>query len=352
MNILSEYKYMDNIIFLTILIFIIFYFFDYILKNKIEKFDNNALEQVDVSRTSLDWNHSTNISGFQMNPNQSNKIIWMYWETLPGKKRPGYIDLCINSVKFNCGNCFNIIVLDEKSIYSYIPEIKNIDLSHLNLPQKVDYYRYCLLEKYGGVWLDADILIIKCICPFYNKLLDKKSLGNNNGRVNAMKESDYVGFGCGYDKNTCSKTSYGYAKPLNWFMISNPNTPFIKCVKKKAHDKILEINKTNRKLPYHSIGKVILDECYSELNKKTGWSYTHIPSKCQEYDSKGNKLNDIMNNFEWKDCEEERIFFPLYNTAPGYPDWFKKMTEKELKTNEDTYLKPLIDQAFSAKNKC
>ena len=296
---------MYNIIFIVILIIIIFYFLNRFLGHSIEKFENSP------------------------------KIIWMYWETLPGKKKPGYIDLCINSVKFNCGNCFKVIVLDNKSILDYLPEVSDMNFSNLNLPQKVDYYRYALLEKYGGVWIDADILVIRCICPFYNKL----------------ENNDYVGFGCGYDMNTCKSTLYGYSKPLNWFMISKKNTDFIKCVRETAYNKIEETNINNQRLPYHSLGKVILSECYDKLNKETNWSYAHIPSKCQEFDTKGNKLNNIMIKFDWEDCEEERIFFPLYNTAPGYPDWFKELSEEELKSNE-SYLKPLIDKAFSEKKCC
>jgi hypothetical protein len=87
------------------------------------------------------------------------------------------------------------------------------------------------------------------------------------------------------------------------------------------------------------------------MNKDSIWKYEHIPSKCQEFDTKGNKLNNIMIKFDWEDCEEERIFFPLYNTAPGYPDWFKELTEDELKNN-NSYLKPLIDKAFQIKNVC
>jgi hypothetical protein len=271
---------------------------------------------------------------YLIKPNNE-RIIWMYWETLPGKVKPGYIDLCINSVKFNCSKCFNVIVLDNNTIFDYLPEIKNIDLSNLNLPQKVDYYRYALLEKYGGVWLDADILVIKCICPFFEKL----------------NKHDYVGFGCGYDLKTCKNNPNGYSKPLNWFMISKKNTPFIKCVKNKAYNKIMDANINNKALPYHSIGKVILHECYNELNKDNNWSYAHIPSKCQEYDTEGNKLNDIMIDFNWKDCQKERIFFPLYNTAPGYPDWFKNLSENELKNN-DSYLKPLIEMAFTENSSC
>jgi hypothetical protein len=278
----------------------------------------------------------------------------MYWETLPGKKKPGYIDLCINSIKFNCGKCFDIRILDNKNIYEYLPELKNINLNTLNLPQKVDYYRYCLLEKYGGVWLDADILVLKCICPFYNKL----------------KNSDYVGFGCGHDMSICKKTMNGYSKPLNWFMISKKNTNFIKCVKRRAEEKIQKSIDENKPLPYHDIGKVILNDCYKELNNNdcykelnnnenknnnnnsndNSFKYEHISSKCQEFDTLGNKLNNIMIDFNWKDCEDERIFFPLYNTAPGYPNWFKNLSQDELK-NKDTYLKPLINTAFTDK-KC
>ena len=271
----------------------------------------------------------------QNNQNNTKDIIWMYWETLPGKKKPGYIDLCINSVKHNCGNCFNIIVLDNNSIKKYLSDIDDKKLIKLNLPQKVDYYRYNLLEKYGGIWIDADILVIKCICPFYKKL----------------ETNDYVGFGCGHDMNTCSQTLYGYSRPLNWFMISKKNTPFIKCIKNKAEKKINDLNNYNKKISYHGIGKDILHECYTELNKKSDWTYAHIPSKCQEFDTKGNKLNNIMINFDWEDCKDERIFFPLYNTAPGYPDWFKELTEEELKNN-DSYIKPLIEQAFETKNIC
>lgn len=276
-------------------------------------------------------NYLRSIKFEKFNNYNNERIIWMYWETLPGKKKPGYIDLCINSVKFNCKKDFNIIILNENLIYKYLPELKDIDFSHLKLPQKVDYYRYALLEKYGGVWIDADILVLKSILPFYNKL----------------QKYDYVGFGCGYDLKECNKSMNGYSKPLNWFMISKKNTPFMKCVKNKAYNKILNANNNNEILPYHSIGKVILNECYNELNNNgKKWNYYHVSSKCQEYDTKGNKLNNIMINFNWKDCEKERIFFPLYNTAPGYPDWFKELTEDELKTN-NTYLKPIIDIAFN-----
>ena len=261
----------------------------------------------------------------------------MYWETLHNKKKPKYIDICTESVKFNCNKCFNIKILDNKSINDYISdEITNIDLSNLLLPQKVDYYRYCLLNKYGGVWLDSDILVLKCICKYYKKL-------NNT--------YDYIGFGCGFDKKTCKKTMNGYTKPLNWFMISKPQTPFIKCVKDTSTE---IIKNTSGKLPYHKLGKVILEKCYKKtkdenIDKK--WDYLHIPSKCQEYDSIGNKLNNININFNTEDCKEDRFFFPLYNTSPGYPEFFKNLTKEEIIEQYPT-LGLIIKYAFSKKISC
>ena len=306
---------MIYLIILIILIILIFIFLNYIVGNYI--------------------NTEKNFENFISN-NDNKPIIWQYWETLPGKKKPGYIDLCLESVYHNCHKCFNIIVLDNKSVFKYLPELNNqIQKNKLNkllLPQKVDYYRYCLLEKYGGVWIDADILVLKCILPYYQKL----------------EVHDYVGFGCGYDKKKCSKTMNGYGKPLNWFMISKPGTEFIKCVKNEADIIINNLN-FNGNVDYHNLGKVLLDKCYQKLNKKTGWTYYHISSKCQEYDNNGQKLNNILKEFSWQDCKEERYFFPLYNTAPGYPDWFKNKTKKQL-MNEDSYLKPIIDNAFSENN--
>ena len=276
------------------------------------------------------------VEGFENQGSSSNttqtsipdkKIIWSYWETAPGKKKPGYIDLCQQSMMQNCGKCFQINILNEQSVYQYLPELRKKDLSKLEIPHKVDYYRYCLLEKYGGVWIDADMLIMKCICPFYNHL----------------EKTDYVGFGCGKDMKSCQAPEEGYARPLNWFMMSHKNTDYIKCIKKGAEEKI----DSPHGFEYHGIGRDLLADCHDKLKKEIGWEYSHMPCKCQDFDKQGNKLNETIDKpVKWDDCIEERIFFPLYNTAPGYPDWFKDLTAEELKVKE-TFLKPLVKLAFS-----
>ena len=277
----------------------------------------------------------------------------MYWETPKNKTKPGYIDLCYKSVLHNCSDCFNIILLDEKSIYEYIPNLDEYNLNHLKIPQKVDLYRYILLEKYGGLWIDADILVVKCLCDYY-KNLDKY---------------DYVGFGCGKSIkdeilsyfSTSDKECKGYGRPLNWMMASKPNTPYLKCIKNHALEKInnqrklknfvgKDISGLIQDIDYHGIGKDILVKCHDKLKKENDWKYYHINSKCNEYDDKGKKLNNIFKNFNNDDCPD-RYFFPFYNTAPGYPKWYKELSAEQIKDlNINT--KPIIKEAFRIKPKC
>jgi hypothetical protein len=274
---------------------------------------------------------NTKIENYTKHDVNKKPYIWMFWETLPGYKKPGYIDLCYESVVYNCSNCFNIIYLDEKKLRQYIPDIDNYQINHLKIQHKADIYRYLLLEKYGGLWVDADILVLKCLCPHYKKL----------------EHYDYVGFGCGYNKQFCSKSLYGYGSPLNWLMGSKPNTKYMKCIISNVKDKV----KNNAKINYHDIGKKVLNTCHDKLRDKDNWTYYHVPSKCNEYNDDGTKLNNIFKNFDNSKCSSERYFFPFYNTAPGYPQWFKDLNCQELKTI-DLPIKNIIKEAFSSKKKC
>jgi hypothetical protein len=267
----------------------------------------------------------------------SKPYIWCYWETMEGRQKPAYIDLCHDSLQHNCKNCFKIHQLNEKSIRNYLPELNPADLDHLSIPHKTDYYRYALLEKYGGIWIDADIIISKCLCPLYKQLMESPH--------------DYMGFGCGRSRQSCSKNPDGKNNPTNWLMISKPNTKFMKCVRKSAEEVILQ----KKGFKYHEIGKRALEKCVQYMNQTGDWDYIHIPSSCNEYDSRGNKLNNIMKPYNVRDCSSKRYFFPLYNTAPGYPDWFKNLSKDDLineRGPQKYYLKEIIDESFSKKSLC
>jgi mannosyltransferase OCH1-like enzyme len=250
------------------------------------------------------------------NPYNTNKIynIWMYWENLPGRSKSPYLDLCYKTVLKNCKN-FKIHLLNDKAVYKYLPNLnKNLD-SILTIQQKVDYIRYLLLYKYGGIWVDADTIVITNLSPIIDKL----------------KYYDFVGFGCHFNnEGKCEKTGKPY--PANWVMGSRKNGKLMKYCVDKCNMHINNNQSLKRK--YHILGREIVWKGIKELNNNDKeWNYYHYNSKCIDRDSKNKKItnkkilsNDDIDNY----CKDKMLFIPIYNSAPGFPSWFKTMSEKEI----------------------
>jgi len=282
-------KYMEfiNILFIIFLIIIIYYYFQ-LYKYPIKK----ELKPIH------------NLKG-QYN-------IFMYWETLSGKTKPTYLDLCYDTVLKNCSQDFKIHMLDEKSITQYLPELRPDLDKKLKIQQKVDYYRLLLLYKYGGIWLDADTIIIKSLIPLFEKL----------------KSYNYVGFGCHH--GFCSRT--GKPNPANWVMMSKKNEILLKKCIIQA-DIYLDQYKS-LKNNYFILGRnLISSKIKYLLNNNKNWDYYHHSSICTERDSNDRKLvNSRMISNEKIDnrCIDKIFFIPIYNTAPGFPQWFLKLNKEKL----------------------
>ena len=80
----------------------------------------------------------------------------------------------------NCKNSFNIHLLNEKTVYQFLPKLRRDLDDYLNIPQKTDYIRLALLYKYGGIWIDSDTTVIKDMKPLWDK----------------TKQYEFIGFGC------------------------------------------------------------------------------------------------------------------------------------------------------------
>jgi hypothetical protein len=241
--------------------------------------------------------------------------IWMYWENLPGKKKSPYLDLCYKTIKKNCSKNFKIYLLNEKNVYDYIPDLRNNLDNKMNIQQKVDYIRYILLYKYGGIWIDADTIVIKDLTPIINKL----------------KKYDFVGFGCHFNnKEKCLNSGKPY--PANWVMGARKNSKLMKLCVEKCN-KFLD-NNINLKTKYHLLGRETLwSEIDFLLKNDNNWNYYHYDSKCIERDSNNNKLNNnraVSNEEIDTYCKDKLLFIPIYNSAPGFPGWFKNMNESNL----------------------
>ena len=223
--------------------------------------------------------------------------LWIYWENIKGKKTPPFILLCRESVYKHCKKSFQIILLNEKNIYQYLPELRKKEpaLGSLLIAQKVDYYRVLLLHKFGGLYLDSDILVLR----------DPKEV------VDKLRKYDFVGFGCNGKKCT-----YGYGKPSNWILASRPKGILISKVLHKLERKL-----SNKKVfSYHELGKKVFWEALTELVPQS-YRYYHYPS---EYDGSRDRFGRRVNNrrifsnkyIPYKD-PNKMIFLVMYNNSMG-----------------------------------
>ena len=188
----------------------------------------------------------------------------------------------------------------------------------------IDYYRLLLLYEYGGIWLDADTIVLKSLKPLFNQL----------------KTYNYVGFGC--HNGHCIRTGKPY--PANWVMMSKKNEILLKNCILQA-DKFLD-QFDNLYSKYFILGRnLISNEIKKLLKTNPNWDYYHHSSICTERDSYDKKLvNRRMISDENIDvqCINKTFFVPIYNTAPGFPKWFLEMNKKTILES-----KMLISKYFS-----
>lgn len=246
--------------------------------------------------------------------NYKKNHIWMYWENKKGSSKSSYLNLCYQTIQRHCTDC-QVHLLNEQSVFDYLPDLNENLMRLCSIPQKADYIRLSLLYKYGGLWLDADIIVFKSLQQLFD-LLDKY---------------DFIGFGCHF--NNCHIKTVGYPKPANWVIGSKKKGLLMERCLKRANF-ILNNQPNLLKVKYHCLGRELLwSQIDYLLKNNSSWKYYHFDSKCIERDSSGKKLYNsrhISNESIDKQCQSKFIFIPIYNTAPGFPSWFKNMSEQQI----------------------
>lgn len=101
------------------------------------------------------------------------KTIWMLW--FQGEeKAPFIVKQCIDSWRRENPD-WNLIVLDEKTMYDYISiELPPEKLEAMPRPKKANLVRLLLLEQLGGVWADATLY---CMLPLNDWIYDHMEAG-------------------------------------------------------------------------------------------------------------------------------------------------------------------------------
>lgn len=87
-----------------------------------------------------------------------NKYIFTFWE--PEENIPGYLQLCMQSWEKYMPE-YKVIILNYNNLDKWLGK-DYYDKSlydNFSLPKQADAIRCAILKKYGGIWLDLDIII-------------------------------------------------------------------------------------------------------------------------------------------------------------------------------------------------
>ena len=108
--------------------------------------------------------------------------IWSMWF---GDK-PAYIQLCQESLMRYCPEA---CILDLDGFKALQQFDTDIDLSHLCPAHRADWMRLYLLFSYGGLWVDADCIVIKPLQRFLDAVRCCWTLAYREGHGNSIPGS-------------------------------------------------------------------------------------------------------------------------------------------------------------------
>lgn len=187
--------------------------------------------------------------------------IFTFWE---GPKPP-VIELCQQSLlKYNS----NAIILDRNNLHSWIP-LSSLPSwwSNPDIPwsRKTDWLRIEILYRHGGLWIDADIVVLKPLKSFISSIHDSVLFGAT-GRQ-------------------CIPTEiHQWLVPSNWMIASQRQGQLITHARRLLQNYTHEQSVLNAE--YHELGKHLL---WKALQLCTSdYTYFHVnPKHCGIRDKDG-----------------------------------------------------------------
>jgi len=223
--------------------------------------------------------------------------LWTYWETKDN--RPAYIDLCFETMLKSYCHC---IMLNKDNVLCYLPDLREDiwKVKHSSgryeneVCMRADYLKVKILEKFGGLWIDADSILTKPIHTIISSI--------------------------SFYKFFSRKTKRGWASV--GFMASLPKGEVISEYSRKLDEAL------DRKLEYKSaseLGARMLTPIVEEKKAKTMEEYLN-PIEFAEW---GKWFSEI----EPLEKYEDFIWFPLFNRL--FPKEFKNASREDLLKKEN-----------------
>ncbi len=97
--------------------------------------------------------------------------IWTYWEG----PCPEWIRACRRTITAHAPR---VRILTPESFDQLRDRDRDIDLSRLLCAHRADYVRAFLLQRYGGLWIDADCLVMQPLQPVMDLLAEHEFIGH------------------------------------------------------------------------------------------------------------------------------------------------------------------------------
>lgn len=146
--------------------------------------------------------------------------IFLYWQNLDNTvEPPPYISLCIESIYKYCKKeeGFKINLLNNNNLKIYLPNIredifkieydwknesffgrkaKSVSEESMNKRKLAiisDYIRIALLEKYGGLWTDADHIFLRSPIEIFKHLENKDFVASERGWKTFTISNGFIG---------------------------------------------------------------------------------------------------------------------------------------------------------------
>ena len=165
--------------------------------------------------------------------------VWTYWENLPGRRIPPYLALCLEILRRRCpGAEVHLVGPDD------LPELIGdlpVDFERLRvrgrsgppIAQKADYIRIALLQKYGGLWLDVDVIALCDIAAFAEE---------------ALKEHEFV----------CMRKDLTSGHVTNSFLATRPGGAVVTEMLSQITEALVSAERENVELDWLAMGSAIL----------------------------------------------------------------------------------------------
>jgi len=97
-------------------------------------------------------------------------VVWAYWENHRRPRRSAYLDLCVETIEHHVAP-LELRVLSRDDAVSWLPDLDVERWESLPAPNfRSDYVRSRLLQRYGGIWIDVDTVVLSALSQLIEEL--------------------------------------------------------------------------------------------------------------------------------------------------------------------------------------